>query len=177
MDIQMPVMDGVEATRRIREMEAGSGRYTPVIAITAHALDGDREKYLAAGLDEYIAKPVRIGELQAILELVTCPDYFGPHAEVSDRAAATAASLGERAKALEEISRLEKMTDASNTDLKLFEGLVHQIKVLANQAGLDEIKTLAFKAELAIRRGNLEEGVGYTGRIHEIVDVYRKTII
>jgi len=71
MDIQMPVMDGVEATRRIRELESGSDRHIPIIALTAHALAGDREKYLAAGMDEYIANPLQISELQAKLEQVT----------------------------------------------------------------------------------------------------------
>ena len=57
MDIQMPEMNGVEATKRIRTLDGAKGAI-PIIAVTAHAMQGDRESYLAAGMNDYVAKPI-----------------------------------------------------------------------------------------------------------------------
>ncbi len=59
MDVQMPEIDGLEATHRIREMEKTSGVHTPIVAMTAHAMAQDRERCLAAGMDDYVSKPIR----------------------------------------------------------------------------------------------------------------------
>lgn len=68
MDVQMPEMDGLEATAVLREREHEAGRHTPVIAMTAHAMQGDRDRCLAAGMDGYVVKPIRRPELQAALD-------------------------------------------------------------------------------------------------------------
>jgi len=68
MDVQMPELDGLEAVRRIREQEAGSGRHQLVVAMTAHAMRGDREECLRAGMDDYVSKPIDAGALFARLE-------------------------------------------------------------------------------------------------------------
>ena len=63
MDVQMPVMDGFQATTQIRQQELGSGRHQQIVAMTAHALKGDRERCLEAGMDGYVSKPIRNSEL------------------------------------------------------------------------------------------------------------------
>ena len=67
MDIQMPEMNGLEATAAIRDAERDSGRRLPIIAMTAHAMAGDRERCLAAGMDGYVAKPIRIADMFATI--------------------------------------------------------------------------------------------------------------
>lgn len=67
MDIQMPVLDGLEATRRIAGMFS-HGRRPVIVAVTANALQGDRERYLAAGMDDYLPKPIKLEEMRAMLE-------------------------------------------------------------------------------------------------------------
>jgi signal transduction histidine kinase/DNA-binding response OmpR family regulator/HPt (histidine-containing phosphotransfer) domain-containing protein len=88
MDVQMPVMDGLEATKAIRALEDGHGR-VPIIAVTAHAIEEDREDCLAAGMDGYLTKPINARELFAILERVAGGAPIGP--KLSRRAAVAAA--------------------------------------------------------------------------------------
>lgn len=68
MDCQMPEMDGFDATRAIRRLEVTSGRHIPIIAMTANAMQGDRDACLAAGMDDYISKPVSLEDLRVLLE-------------------------------------------------------------------------------------------------------------
>ena len=71
MDVQMPEMDGFEATRRIREAERATGRHIPIAAMTAHAMAGDRERCLAAGMDDYISKPFEKAALFGLLDRIS----------------------------------------------------------------------------------------------------------
>jgi len=68
MDVQMPEMDGIAATQAIRKKEQLNGAHVPIVALTANAMKGDREKYLAAGMDGYLTKPIQFSELDDVLE-------------------------------------------------------------------------------------------------------------
>jgi CheY-like chemotaxis protein len=67
MDLQMPQMDGFEAMAAMREVEKSTGNHVPIVALTAHAMKGDRERCLAAGMDDYLSKPIQQDELRHIL--------------------------------------------------------------------------------------------------------------
>ena len=83
MDVQMPVMDGMEATRQIRILEKTSGQHIPIIALTAHSLKGDAERCIAAGMDAHIGKPIKVTEFfQVIAKLLPHAFVNGtPHTE------------------------------------------------------------------------------------------------
>jgi CheY-like chemotaxis protein len=68
MDVQMPLIDGLEATRIIRKREKETRTHMPIVALTAHAIKGDEERCIEAGMDSYLAKPIRPEELDAVLQ-------------------------------------------------------------------------------------------------------------
>jgi PAS domain S-box-containing protein len=101
MDVQMPVLDGLEATRIIRQREQGTGRRIPIVALTAHVMAGDRETCIGAGMDDYLPKPLRANEVLAALAALLSAD--APAAAASPAAMAHTGSTPEHARMLEAV--------------------------------------------------------------------------
>jgi len=78
MDVQMPHMDGLEATQAIRAQEQRTGTHVPIVAMTAHTMPGDRERCLAAGMDDYVSKPLQLAEFFEVIEHLTAPGACRP---------------------------------------------------------------------------------------------------
>jgi two-component system sensor histidine kinase/response regulator len=132
MDVQMPEMDGLEATGLIRAIGGERGR-TPIIAMTAHAMKGDRERCIAAGMDDYVAKPLQSSELFEAIDRYT---GLGRHAEL-DRAVGAAEAV-ERAEPVD----IHRALPYFGGDERLFGRLLHEfVAGLGEQ--IEELKAAA----------------------------------
>ncbi len=174
MDIQMPGMDGYEATARIRLKECELGTHIPIVAMTAHAMKGDRERCLEAGMDGYIAKPIRAQQLYETVESMA-GQPFDPM-EVSPVTSSTALTL-DRDEILKnlggnvatlrsvvelfgsESAKLMKrmqvaITNQASSDLQRD---AHTLKGSIQLFGADEVAALAFQLEGMGREGNLTD--------------------
>ncbi len=119
MDCQMPVMDGYEATRRWRELEKQNGwPHLPVVAITANAMGDDRERCLAAGMDDYLAKPVSLERLRTVMQR-WLPDDWAPR---ESGEVATAKTTAPQLQAVVDAALFEELREVMEADL---DGLVH----------------------------------------------------
>jgi CheY-like chemotaxis protein len=76
MDVQMPMMDGIEAATAIRKAEALTKAHIPIVALTAHAMKGDRDRCVAAGMDGYVSKPIRAADLLKMVETYAKVDTY-----------------------------------------------------------------------------------------------------
>lgn len=183
MDIQMPVMDGVEAVRRVREKE-GNNRHTPIIALTAYVLKGDRERFLNLGMDEYLAKPIQIDDLFQVIDKTTsnCEkvldisridlDTEGNIVFVYDNTPGYSEMNHSLIAEIEEnMGQLQFSLENSNLDFT--ERLAHYIKNLCNQMGADDLKSSAFQVELAVRRGNLKHAIDSLFTFEQKFTTYR----
>ena len=132
MDIQMPHMDGLETTQAIRAREQDTMTRVPIVAMTAHAMQGDRERCLAAGMDGYVAKPLRPKELFEVIARLTAPAAFTPETpaapeeeqDILDRKTLWERVAGD-ADLLREIIELF-LADCPERLLELHEALTHQ---------------------------------------------------
>lgn len=189
MDIQMPQMDGIEATKKIREIE-GSTRHTTIIALTAYALHGDRERFIELDMDEYISKPVNMDELFRILEGVSKEnlqsdiEFNGSMrlGEDGELVLVEKAEVKSREEIILIISKLsvcikELGTFLAANDLDSIEGVANKIKNFANDINAMKLKDAAFKIELAARRSNLLQVTEYSMEIGHKLEIFKKSII
>ncbi len=188
MDIQMPEMDGIETTKRIREIN----KKIPVLAITAYALHGDREKFLSLGMDGYISKPIKVETL--VLEIEKCLTHKEQFRRSNDfemcidkngeivikeksvtdlpiRKICNEKLEKELANAIKQLNM--KVDDGTVED---FEKLANRIKKLSINLDIENLKVIAFKIELDTRRGNFEAATEKVKQINHIYSVYKKTV-
>ena len=187
MDIQMPIMDGIETTRLIREKE-GELRHTPIIALTAFALQGDRERFLSKGMDEYVSKPVVMSVLMEALIRVSNKskekEFKIKGVRVNENGDIVFVESSQyvfdkdKQYLLSEISEsIKNLIDfLESGDLTIIQIIAKKIKNYFIEIEADGLKNSAFRIELAARRGNLEETVAYAMQIAYEFEIFRKSI-
>ena len=187
MDIQMPKMNGVQAMHKIRKKET-LGKHTPIIALTAYALNGDRERFLSLGMDDYITKPIQMNELFYTLDKITNTKHDEDtilydkvlHEENKDSLFTSRKiwyTNSEITSKVKDISKYINEFSAAidDRDLICIEALADHIKTLSNEIDAMEIKDLAFKVQLAARRGKLEEAITHIEKMIVYFKVYNKS--
>ncbi|MCK9216661.1 MAG: PAS domain S-box protein [Firmicutes bacterium] len=160
MDIQMPKMDGVEAARKIRRNEKGTRRYTPIIALTAYALEGDKEKYISLGMDGYISKPIRINDLLKTIEMTVKKikeEKQNQSIKDEDYIVSENIYFQNKKDYFRDISiNVKFLEDALlEGNFTLIEEYSAKIIQLSTEADLKTIKTAFFKLQLASRKEDL----------------------
>lgn len=159
MDIQMPIMDGVEATRIIRENEKKSGEHIPIIALTAYALKDDREKFLNLGMDDYLSKPVIMETLHKCIEKSVSKEYnssyhdAGYYLNINE----TNNNIEDEKTYIEKISiEINKLNDLiKKEDFQNCENTFHILKEYSLCVKSVIMKSASFRAELAARRKDI----------------------
>jgi two-component system sensor histidine kinase/response regulator len=194
MDVQMPEMNGFEATAAIRQKEKATGQHLPIIAMTAHALKGDRERCLAAGMDDYIAKPIQAMEFLAAVEGVLLPGVerrasvpAGPPAEeIFDRAAALARVDGD-VKLLEELAGLFLADSArllsavaeavARADAEALEHAAHALKSSVGNFAARAAYAAAARLEMLGRHGDLAEAQEAYAALRQEIERLRSALL
>jgi PAS domain S-box-containing protein len=169
MDIQMPKLDGIEATKRIRKMEEGTFRHIPIIAVTAYAFQNEREKFLEAGMDDYISKPFSFDDIYAAINRALYRDEQ-PSDKMQERKEDDGVNLEPGKKIDESLSVNETGPDISleeimkrlnlsvlNENLAAIDKSALIVKEFAQSKGYDKVKSLAFKIQLLARKNQLQD--------------------
>lgn len=186
MDILMPEMNGVEALKQIRMCEPERG-HIPVIALTAFALIGDREKYIDLGMDEYMSKPVKLDELLFMMDKVMTVSeketHFTEKAVINENGELVFVNSSSRL-SKDELSPIIIQLDILMTDLInminlndcfRIEELIHKIKELFHKIDNQELQDLAFKIELSVRKGNFNDIIKNFDVMKEKFDILKKS--
>jgi len=173
MDVQMPGLSGFEATAAIREHEHATGRHTPIVALTARAMAGDREECLAAGMDGYVSKPLRPDELFSTIESLCAsvdrttlaPGVRGPDTPRMVDLAVLLAGFGGRSHLVKEVmdvfledapAMLTRLRDAArDRDAGQLAAAAHAIKGSAGLFSQGHAYESARRLELLARAGDL----------------------
>ncbi len=186
MDVQMPVMDGFEATKQIREPDSGvlNGNI-PIIAMTAHAMKGDREKCLEAGMDDYISKPVQPHKLDKIIQKWIFGDKTGKEPLSSEsknndevlKLSELRERIGDDDELIQEILNiyLEDIPEQiknleialSNQDLKAIDYIAHTIKGSSGNISASNMQKIAQKIEKEKSMKNID-------KIQDLIDVLKR---
>jgi CheY-like chemotaxis protein/HPt (histidine-containing phosphotransfer) domain-containing protein len=148
MDVQMPDMDGLEAAREIRRQEESSGKHTPIVAMTAHALDGDRERCIEAGMDDYVPKPIRSRALFSAVERAIAQSA-AKTAETRASALKPAPSTSHRSRT----SRREECPVDWEQALSGFEGN-RRLLLMASQGFVDEHQAMLAAVRMSVEAGD-----------------------
>jgi PAS domain S-box-containing protein len=175
MDVQMPEMDGFEATARIRQREALSGQHTPIVAMTANAMKGDRERALAAGMDDYLSKPIRLAELEVIVHK-WAPAEPGPGRVIADDVEDWLAEpyLQEEAEV-----RGHMHAALGAGDLRQVAFLAHKLKGSAGNVGAAGLVDVCAQIEERVGKGSLHDLDGVqdlVARLDEVADAVRAAL-
>jgi len=170
MDIQLPQLDGLQTTSIIRKNEQAEGKHTPIIAVTAHALKGDKERFISEGMNDYISKPIDMKELHKLLK------KFSTGVQAVNDSVNDGFKKYELQKELHDSNELKcvKGSDKSiivkmlwkTSDMKaaidkenylLIESIANEIKTLALSIKANDIKNAAFKIVFAARRRSISD--------------------
>jgi two-component system, sensor histidine kinase and response regulator len=172
MDVQMPEMDGLEATRLIRRMEASSARRIPIIAVTAHTMEEDRQACLDAGMDDYVRKPIDPDQLEAAIERWTgeLPDFEHQRAlelvEGDESVLETVLKLFIE-QTPERLSAIRRALDAG--DALTLERSAHSVEGAALGLAMPRLRDIAHRIAVHGQKGELEEAAALVAQLDEAV--------
>jgi PAS domain S-box-containing protein len=179
MDCHMPGMDGYSAAAEIRRLEAGRTR-TPIVAMTANALEGDQNRCLAAGMDDYLPKPVKLTALEAVIKRWTAPVDGAKFAELRETFKDPVPGAFERLVRLflDDMSRnIDEIKQAgADGDLKAMGTAAHKLRGASGNMGAGRLQTLCARLQDACEAGRTDSSPELEALVEEEASVVRAAI-